>query len=134
MLGIILLSPYSNRGWSNDDLSFLSDITDGLAQILQRSRKWISLQDEVTKNRQNLQTLQALLEETQNENAGFREELNKISQQTIQEKEAVTLAGAQFLAQEKIKRLQTENLRLEELVENLLVEKNHNLHLRSWNI
>ena len=123
LMGIILLSPYSNRGWSNDDLSFLSDITDGLAQILQRSRKWILLQDEVTKNRQNLQTLQGLLEETQNENAGLRDELNTISQQALQEREAITLAGAQLHAQEKIQRLQAENQSLEELVENLLAEK-----------
>ena len=108
-VGIILLSPYSNRGWSNDDLSFLSDITDGLAQILQRSRRWILLQDEVTKNRQNLQTLQGVLEETQNENAGLREELNSINQQALQEREAITLAGAQLHAQEKIQRLRAEN-------------------------
>ncbi len=123
LVGIILLSPYSNRGWSKDDLNFLSDITDGLAQILQRSRQWILLQDEVAKNRQNMQTFQALLEETQNENAGLRQELSKISQQVIQEKEAVILAGAQLHAQEKIRRLQTENQRLEELVEDLLEEK-----------
>ncbi len=123
LVGIVLLSPYSNRGWSNDDLRFLSDVTGGLAQILQRSRQWISLQDEVDKNQQNMQALQALLEETQNENAGLRQELSNISRQAVQEKEAITLAGAQLHAQEKIRRLQTENHRLEELAENLLAEK-----------
>lgn len=124
LLGIVLLSPYSNRGWSNEDQKFLSDIMDGLVQILQRSRQWRTLEDDVTKTRQNMQAFQALLEETQNENAGLRAELGNLSQQSLQTEnaEAAELPDDQQQTLEKIKRLQAENLRLEELVEGLLAE------------
>jgi len=121
-VGFVLLSPYSNRGWSNEDQEFLSDITDGLVQILQRSHQWRSLRDEVIKSRQNKLTSQTLLEETQNENAGLRAALSELSQQALQEQDAVAVALPVIPQQSlvKIKRLQAENLRLEELVEELL--------------
>ncbi len=75
-----------------------------------------------SKSRQNKQTFQALLEEMQNENAGLRAALSELSQQALQNKDAEVVAlpvnPEQSLV--KIKRLQAENLRLEELVEKLL--------------
>jgi signal transduction histidine kinase len=125
ILGIILLSPYSNRGWSKDDQKFLTDITKGLAQILQRNHQWRSLQNEVTKNRQNLKTFQAMLEKAQNENAELRSELSDLTQPSLQEQGATVAPPPDILQEssEKIKRLQAENLRLEELVEKLLTER-----------
>lgn len=122
LVGLILLSPYSNRSWSSDDQGFLTDITDGLAQILQRSHQWNSLEDEVAKSRQNFQAFQALLEQTQNENAGLRMELSNLSEQTLQEQDenVAALAEAQHHAEEKINRLLVENKRLEELAESLM--------------
>jgi len=125
LVGIVLLSPYSNRSWSNEDQNFLSDITDGLAQILQRSRQWTSLQDEVKKSQQNLQTFQTMLEATQNENAGLRMELGNLSEQTLQEQDAnvAALATSQQMAQDQIARLRAENKRLGELVDTLMAER-----------
>jgi len=125
LVGIILLSPYSNRGWSNEDQKFLLDITNGLAQILQRSRQWSSLQDKLIKGQQNMQSFQALLDETQKENAELKDELNELRSQDPQERaqSAAALAVTQAATLEKIERLQTENKRLEELVESLLTEK-----------
>ena len=124
LVGLILLSPYSNRSWSNDDQGFLTDITGGLAQILQRSHQWNLLQDEVAKSRQNFQAFQTLLEQTQNENAGLRMELSNLSEQNLQDQDenVAALAEAQQHAQEKLNRLVAENKRLEELVESLMAE------------
>jgi signal transduction histidine kinase len=124
LVGLILLSPYSNRSWSNDDQGFLTDITGGLAQILQRSHQWNLLQDEVAKSRQNFQAFQTLLEQTQNENAGLRMELSNLSEQNLQDQDenVAALAEAQQHAQEKLNRLVAENKRLEELVESLIAE------------
>jgi signal transduction histidine kinase len=120
-VGIVLLSPYSNRSWSKEDQAFLSNITDGLVQILQHNRQWISHQDELNKNRKNLQAIQTLLEETQNENVSLRGALNDLSKQSLQEQDATTIpqSDIQHQSLEEIKRLQAENLRLEEFIENL---------------
>ncbi len=121
MVGLVLLSPYSNRSWSREDQQFLTDITDGLAPILQRNKQWASLQEQVIKSRQNLQAFETLLEQTQAENAGLRAELKEISEQTLKEHDAnlAVLAAAQLKAQERIARLQAENQRLEEALETL---------------
>jgi signal transduction histidine kinase len=126
LVGIILLSPYSNRGWSNEDQAFLSDITDGLAQILQRSREWTSLQDDLTKNRQNLQAFQAMLAETQEENANLRKDLKNYTEEALHglDENFAILPVNQTDLQDKISRLTTENERLEELVESLVLERN----------
>ena len=125
LVGLVLLSPYSNRSWSREDQQFLTDITDGLAPILQRNRQWAVLQDEVAKSRQNLQAFEALLEQTQAENAGLRAELKELSEQTLDEHDAslAALAAAQLQAQERITRLQAENKRLEEALEALVAEQ-----------
>lgn len=124
LLGIVLLSPYSNRGWTNEDQAFLSDITDGLAQILQRSIQWRSLQNDTAKSRRELLAFQVLIKELRNENAGLRTALSDLSHQTLQERETETAAPLDISQQPlvKIKRLEAENLRLEELVEKLLAE------------
>ncbi|MFN2236774.1 MAG: ATP-binding protein [Anaerolineales bacterium] len=124
LLGIILLSPYSNRGWSNDDQSYLSNITDGLAQILQRTIHWKTLQNDVTKSREELKAFQILIKELRNENAGLRSALSEQNRQTLQENEAETTINLESTQQPyaKIKRLEAENLRLEALVQKLLTE------------
>jgi len=129
LLGIILLSPYSNRGWSNEDQTYLTNITDGLAQILQRSIQWKSLQNGVTKNREELKAFQILMKELRNENAGLRSALGEQNRQTIQENEAETAINLEFVQQPhaKIKRLEAENLRLEALIEKLVAESEKQL-------
>jgi signal transduction histidine kinase len=124
LIGIVLLSPYSNRGWSNEDQIYLAGIADSLAQILQRSREWNSIQDELSKTKQNLQAFQTLLEETQNENAGLRTELSNVSKKAIDEQKDgwAALAVVQQESEETIARLEAENLRLEDLVESMLSE------------
>jgi signal transduction histidine kinase len=126
LLGLVLLSPYSNRGWTKEDQAFLSDVTDGLAQILQQSREWTSLQDDLAKSRQNLQAFQAMLEETQDENASLRKNLIDRSKENITEQdEDITIVPVSHQdLHDKYSRLKIENERLEELVESLILEKN----------
>ncbi len=123
-MGLILLSPYSNRGWNTGDRNYLNDLTNSLAQILQRSYHWRVLKDELEKTRNNFKALQTLLVETQRENSGLRNELSNISNQAFSEhKENLTaLAAAQEESQETIARLKIENQRLEELVNSLIPE------------
>jgi signal transduction histidine kinase len=124
LLGIILLSPYSNRGWSSEDQTYLSNITDGLAQILQRSIQFKTLQNDVIKSREELKAFQILIKELRNENAELRSALSEQIQPTLQDIEADTFTNLDTAQHPlvKIKRLQAENLRLEALVEKLLAE------------
>jgi signal transduction histidine kinase len=124
LLGLILLSPYSNRSWSNQDKAYLSDITDRLASILQHNLQWKSLQNEAAETKRELRTFQDLVKEMRNENAGIKASLSEQNQQPIKEIDTDTALPADITNQYqvKIKRLQAENLRLEELVENLLME------------
>lgn len=122
LIGVVLLSPYSNRRWTSNDQDYLNSIVAGLAQILQRSKQWHALSDELATTRQNLQAFQALLEETQNENASLRMELGNISEEAFaeQQESIMTLATSQQDAHETIARLQTENKRLESVIAELL--------------
>ena len=122
LLGIILLSPYSNRSWSNDDQSFLGDITEVLAQILQREQQGETLKAQIVKSQQNLQAAEAMVEQTQAQNAELSAELSQAH--SAPEVALATAAMAQQLTQDQVTRLRVENKRLEELIESLLAESN----------
>jgi signal transduction histidine kinase len=126
-LGIILLSPHSDRRWSREDQSYLEEILQSLVPILQRPKKWKAMQEEIKENENKLQTYQHLLDETQAENDALQSELDRlqsdISQEVLSEEQAAEfnqLKGAQRKAQDTIARLQVENQRLSEMVESLL--------------
>jgi signal transduction histidine kinase len=124
ILGLILLSPYSNRSWSKDDESYLADITAMMAHTLQSRKQSISTQEEFTKTQRELRVYQDMVEEMRNENAGLLAVLSDIqpsSLRTNQPGSEIPIDPIQPY-QLEIKRLQAENLRLEELVEKLIAD------------
>lgn len=135
-LGIILLSPHSDRRWSRDDQKYLERITMLLAPILQRNREWNATQEELEKSKHNLQTIQPLFEEVQSENEDLKTQLDALRRQISEQKEVAeeqatgtveqpeTTPAAYKKAQDTIARLQVENRRLGEMVESMLPESN----------
>jgi len=124
-LGILLLSPHSDRRWSREDQNYLEQISEGLAPILHRAKQWESTQEELEKTKNNLQTFQAMLEETQVENQTLTSEKDTISREVLGEEksdELDSLKDDQKKAQDTIARLQVENRRLGEMVEGLIAE------------
>jgi signal transduction histidine kinase len=121
ILGIILISPYTDRHWSRDDQAFLNKTAASLAPILQQTGYLGHLQGEFEKNKQALATTQKLLKETQSENAGLRSELANISNHALLEhdQEIKDLLTQQKSSQEIIDRLYIENKRLVGLTEDL---------------
>jgi signal transduction histidine kinase len=67
--GLILLSPYSNRGWTMDDQAYLLQSAEALARILHRSQQESSLTDELAQSRQKLQDALAQIEKVKSEKA-----------------------------------------------------------------
>jgi signal transduction histidine kinase len=53
-LQIILLTPYSNRGWTDEDLEFLSDAAISLTAVLQRAQEITILREELKKSKESL--------------------------------------------------------------------------------
>lgn len=138
-LGILLLSPHSDRRWSRVDQNYMEQITRGLAPFLHRSKKWSAAQEELEKTQANLQTFQTMLEDAQSENEELKTMLSTISEngfveiqkEITTEKIEPTIDEAQLEELAKLKdehknsldslsRLQVENRRLGEMVESLI--------------
>jgi signal transduction histidine kinase len=130
--GIVLLSPHSDRRWSREDQQYLEDITQTLAPILQRSKLLETAHKQYDESQQNVQSLQALLADSQAENDALRadyeemqsalkkDNVNASNEQQIEE--LLNLRTEYRKAQDTIARVQVENQRLSEMVENLLPE------------
>lgn len=125
-LGLIVLSPHSDRRWSRDDQNYLEQIARGVAPILQQTQQDQSLHDELKKTQENLASIQKLLENAQAQNETLQIELNAHPQEI-----AVEAASTRIQKEEKqpdrlkkaedtIARLQVENRRLGEMVESLI--------------
>ncbi|MEA3349708.1 MAG: ATP-binding protein [Chloroflexota bacterium] len=131
-LGIILLCPYSDRRWSQEDQTNLENIIQKISPILQRSKQQSHTRNELEKTKQNLKSFQTLLEQTQTENTDFKNrcenleaKLKKASQETLakeQIEELDSLHTTHKKNQDTIARLRVENSRLGEMVEKLLLD------------
>ncbi len=121
-LGIVVLSPYSNRKWSRDDQAYLNNITNTLAPILHRKKHFQQIQNELETAQHNLRSLQNLLEETQKENLAFQAELEEVQSGVSQryEEKIAKLTADQKEALEMIEQLQAEKQRLEDLIASLI--------------
>lgn len=132
LFSIVLLSPYSNRRWSREDQQVLEKITQNLGPIFRRAKKLTGIQEELAKNEKNLESIQALVEEKQAENQTLKEKykkletkLDQIKRETLEEEQQSELAALREnyeKAENTIQRLQVENLRLGEMVEDLLAQ------------
>ena len=78
MMSIVLLSPYSNRGWTTEEGAFLADTTAILALIMTRIQDLARLQTE-------LESLQARSGNTSQENEQLLTRLNEVTLYADQE-------------------------------------------------
>ncbi len=124
-LGIVLLSPYSDRRWTKDDQNYIEQISQGLAPFLHQAMQWDATKNELKKTKANLEAFQAMLDESQAENDVLKSDQAVFTREVIGEEkseEIDTLQEDQKKAQDTIARLQVENRRLGEMVESLISE------------
>jgi len=130
-LGIILLSPHSDRRWSRLDQNYMEQITQGLAPFLHRSEKTLATQEELERTQFNLESFQTKLKEVQSENKELKEQIkvsetisdnrqgaSPVEHSTNGEFENLQVEHKKNL--ESLARLQVENRRLGEMVESLI--------------
>lgn len=85
IMGVILLSPYSNRSWTVEDMQYLANTTETLASILQRMQKLAEIETELERMREALQTAQAQSEKVQKENVDLLDRLGELQAQVMEE-------------------------------------------------
>ncbi len=91
--GFLMLSPYSNRGWTQEDQSNINSFTSSIGQILQHTQQANNLTKEIDQTRQTLEASQMRVEQIGRDNEKLRNELS-YSQEQI----AYTSARAESLA------------------------------------
>lgn len=118
LMGIVLISPYSDRRWSREDQEYLDQITTNLTSVLQKSEHLARSHKELETTQQNLKSFQMLLHETQAENEIIRDELRVLKQKAVEEfqKETAELLEQQHESQEIISKLHAEKLELTDLL------------------
>jgi signal transduction histidine kinase len=92
-LGLILLSPYSNRSWTQEDQTNLLSLTSAIGRILQHTQKADDYTKKLEDARQTLEATQHRSEQIDRDNEKLRSEL-AYSQEQI----AYTSARAESLA------------------------------------
>lgn len=123
-LGIVVLSPHSDRRWSRQDQNYLEQIARGVAPILQQTQQDQLLHDDLKKAQENLTSIQKLLENAQAQNEALQIELNTRPQESAVEAASTNTRPEEKRpvkkAEDTISRLQVENRRLGEMVESLI--------------
>jgi len=118
-MGIILISPYTDRRWNREDQAFLDDIVSALSLIKKQADEKERLHKELEMTQHNLSSFQTLLQEIQAENTGLRDDISNISKIPFQEqKETLDLITQLHESQDIIKKLQKEQKSLEKHAEN----------------
>jgi signal transduction histidine kinase len=116
LAGIVLLSPYSNRGWTNEDQSLLGSITQSMAYLLQRTQLRSALQDELIQTRQTLKLVQDEADEARREYERLHSQIRTLneSQPSIEDQDdrLAALVAAQEQARQVIANLRAENEKL----------------------
>jgi signal transduction histidine kinase len=92
-MGIILLSPYSNRSWTQEDQTNLLSLTSSIGRILQHTQQVNNYTNELEQVQQTLETTQLRLEHLDVDNEKLRSELAY-----SQEQMSFTSARAESLA------------------------------------
>ncbi|MGW8250085.1 MAG: hypothetical protein ACWGO1_05540, partial [Anaerolineales bacterium] len=117
LAGVILMTPYTQRGWTADDQFQITDFTKPLAQVLQHSQVVASLKNDFDRANAELRNAQDEAGKYRQENqrlvAKLGLNLDKDSDQQVHAASLAALLAAHEAAQEKIERLQAENARLQ---------------------
>jgi len=121
ILGVILLTPYSERSWTGDDQVKLERVSVRLAQFLHRNQQFDESQADLVYTRQRIDVIEGQLGRYQNERHKFFEFLELIEEKIGLESKAITiLAGLRYsnqTVQGTIQNLQDENRELIELIQ-----------------
>jgi len=80
--GLLLLSPYTNRTWTTEDQSLLSNFARAMAHLLQRTQALASIQNELERTRQELESALAQVEELQGANESMQDQLQVAHEQS----------------------------------------------------
>jgi signal transduction histidine kinase len=120
IMGIVLLSPYSNRGWSDEDQRYLNDAAGALASIMHRMQQYSHQQADLEQTREALQIAQADAEQVRLEREQMSTQLEKLSTQAGEDHSRVeSLAGlvtSHENLQEMMVHLETRNKELEAML------------------
>jgi signal transduction histidine kinase len=121
LMGIVLLSPYSQRGWTNDDQANLSQITTLMARILQQNQPTVNGRDELVQTRQTLEKVRQEAAQLQQEKGALLNRLAQtpsgsavaaISPERFSNSETEQLKEQLRLTLEELSHLQADNQRL----------------------
>lgn len=117
-MGLVLLSPYSDRIWTSEDQAYLLSFTDLLAHILHHEQLQPAAQTELQQTHETLQAARAQLEEYQRENYELLAQLeaarNLADQEHARAESLAAFVSAQESDQEMIARLEAEIKSLKE--------------------
>jgi signal transduction histidine kinase len=120
MMGVVLLSPYSNRSWSDEDQNYLSEAAGSLALIMRRMQQYSHQQADLEQTREALQIAQADAEQRRQENEQMSIKVNELFSQARENhsraESLVGLVSDHEDLQEKITRLETRNRELDALL------------------
>lgn len=112
-LGIVLLSPYSNRTWTAEDQVTLTEIARDVAYFLQRNRQLAGLEIEVAESKTALQALQEQFAQAQQENENLAGRLGALQQTADEEHLQLESLAAMLAEYEEVRgtlaQLQAEN-------------------------
>lgn len=115
-LGIVLLSPYSNRPWTAEDQVTLTEIARAVAYFLQRNSQLAGLETEVTESKTALQALQEQFVQVQQEKESLAGRLSALQQTADEEHLQLESLAAMLAEYEEVKetlaQLQAENEKL----------------------
>ncbi len=116
LLGMILISPLSNRVWSREDLDVMQGLASRLAYLLQRSQRLHEMRSELDDTEANLTTVQEEIELVRTENRALNAQLEASRvREGLDHSQAGSLAAllvAHEEAQELIARLRADNEQL----------------------
>ncbi len=111
---ILLLSPYSNRVWSADDQTFLTNIAASFVSIVERGKRIEQIQFERERARHSAEDAQAQMARLQATNADLN---NQIETMKSQAEQALLLASERSEISTRMADLEQENQKLLQQVE-----------------
>ncbi|HVP20539.1 MAG TPA: GAF domain-containing protein, partial [Anaerolineaceae bacterium] len=100
ILGLALISPYTNRTWSSEDQILLVNTCALLAPFLHRGDQPVAPSNEVDSLRLSLENTQLQVEQIHGENAELLRQLETTRQQHVQEHDRAESLAAMIAAQE----------------------------------
>ena len=101
LTGIVLLSPYSNRGWSIRDEDYLRSTIIGLIEIARKNQTNADQNQQMIEILEKLRLTELELEKAQEENESLQDQIVALDSAPAQDSEAVESLAALLLAHEE---------------------------------